>query len=246
MDNPESSGSQQRGWRQSMKGMMHNAKRAIKSTIKSSDALAPPLDNRLSRSQAKSDGATGHARTSSAPPANRPPLIIPHIAAQTVQQSTSSRPDTTLVSSQSAKSQTVANSVATVLSHSSKEQSGAPPNHDVKATGSLYLTEEDSVVPQNPPQSLQSSKIRGNIELIIEALQSAKEDVKKGQWQYTNSRGERVVVVERLGRILKGVQHYAGIVDVAIQHSPETTALIWAGVRFILQVSDKILPHADS
>ncbi|KAF8473824.1 hypothetical protein BDZ91DRAFT_339378 [Kalaharituber pfeilii] len=219
MDNPESSGSQQRGWRQSMKGMMHNAKRAIKSTIKSSNALAPPLDNRLSRSQAKSDGATGHARTSSAPPANRPPLIIPHIAAQTVQQSTSSRLDTTLVSSQSAKSQTVANSVATVLSHSSKEQSGAPPNHVVKATGSLYLTEEDS---------------------------SAKDDVKKGQWQYTNSRGERVVVVERLGRILKGVQYYAGIVDVAIQHSPETTALIWAGVRFILQVSDKILPHEDS
>jgi hypothetical protein len=39
-------------------------------------------------------------------------------------------------------------------------------------------------------------------------------------------------------KIVKGLDKYAGIVDVAIQHSPEITALVWAGARFLLQACE--------
>ncbi len=41
---------------------------------------------------------------------------------------------------------------------------------------------------------------------------------------------------ESVTRILKSLDKYTQIVDVAIQHSPEITALVWASARFILQV----------
>ena len=42
--------------------------------------------------------------------------------------------------------------------------------------------------------------------------------------------------VGRLRKILKTIYNYAGIVDTAIQHNPAITALVWAGVKAILQV----------
>ena len=43
-------------------------------------------------------------------------------------------------------------------------------------------------------------------------------------------------VGERMRRILKSVEDCAKIVDVAIQHHPEISSLVWAGARFILMV----------
>jgi len=40
----------------------------------------------------------------------------------------------------------------------------------------------------------------------------------------------------RLRRILKTIDSYGKIVDTAIQHNPVITALVWAGVKTILQV----------
>lgn len=42
---------------------------------------------------------------------------------------------------------------------------------------------------------------------------------------------------DKSDKILLGLQKVAEIGDIAIQHQPETTALIWAGVRFVLQVN---------
>jgi len=42
---------------------------------------------------------------------------------------------------------------------------------------------------------------------------------------------------DRWRKILKTIDSYAKLVDTAIQHSPAITALVWAGVRTILQVS---------
>ncbi|KAF8476005.1 hypothetical protein BDZ91DRAFT_202272 [Kalaharituber pfeilii] len=240
------------GLRQSLKGVMHDIKYGIKASFRKSDNLSPPLDRRLSRSRPKSPvGTERHSRTSSAPP-----------SVNTVhsQSSGSSNPVAALAPPaplQLAQTQTVDDNSVSGSSHSPKQQHNVetsvqpiqPQTTACSVTapviGSLQSPREHSVVPQIPLQNLQSNKIHGNIELIIETLQCAKDDVKKRQWQYTNRRGERIVVVEQLGRILKGVQHYASIVDVAIQHSPETTALVWAGVRFILQVSLNVLPHGD-
>ena len=38
--------------------------------------------------------------------------------------------------------------------------------------------------------------------------------------------------------MLRSVEDSAKFVDVAIQHSPEMSALVWAGVRPILMVGD--------
>jgi hypothetical protein len=48
----------------------------------------------------------------------------------------------------------------------------------------------------------------------------------------------KVVGVEsqRIERFLKIVEKYMTIVDVAIQYNPDITALVWAGVRFMIQV----------
>ena len=43
--------------------------------------------------------------------------------------------------------------------------------------------------------------------------------------------------MDRMTKILKSLDKYLTIVDVAIQHHPDITSLIWAGLRFILQVS---------
>jgi len=42
--------------------------------------------------------------------------------------------------------------------------------------------------------------------------------------------------VGRLRKILKTIHSYAGMVDIAIQHNPMITALVWSGLRAILQV----------
>jgi ribosomal protein S3 len=48
----------------------------------------------------------------------------------------------------------------------------------------------------------------------------------------------KIVGVEsqRIEKILKIVEKYMTIVDVAIQQSPDITALVWAGVRLTIQV----------
>jgi hypothetical protein len=46
---------------------------------------------------------------------------------------------------------------------------------------------------------------------------------------------------KRFHKIVKGLDTYARIVDVAIQHNPDITALVWAGARFLLQVRKFVL-----
>ncbi|KAF8448392.1 hypothetical protein BDZ91DRAFT_114074 [Kalaharituber pfeilii] len=101
--------------------------------------------------------------------------------------------------------------------------------------------------PQSAPQSalqstpsynnLPSNPTRDEIEGIIKDLHSVHTESKEKQWKYTNRLGQRVAVVERIGPILKCMESYANIVDVAIQHHPDITALVWSTVRVILKVA---------
>ena len=83
--------------------------------------------------------------------------------------------------------------------------------------------------------SLTSPSAEENIATVIKALNAIQEDDKKNRWGYT-WHGKRVVIVEHLGKILKTAERYSKVVDTAIQHQPEVTALVWAGVKAILQV----------
>jgi len=57
-----------------------------------------------------------------------------------------------------------------------------------------------------------------------------------GELKKTIDQGGNGPGVGRLRKILKIVDSYGRIVDTAIQHHPAITALVWAGVRAILQV----------
>ena len=75
-----------------------------------------------------------------------------------------------------------------------------------------------------------------NIRAVVKKLVTLQKDDKKKKWRYTY-RGKEVIVMERLGKVLKIVDNYSKVVDTAVQSNPQVTTLVWAGVRAILQVA---------
>lgn len=49
--------------------------------------------------------------------------------------------------------------------------------------------------------------------------------------------GKAVMTRGRVHMILTKLEKYTSIVGTAIQHSPEITSLVWAGMRLVLDVS---------
>ena len=72
--------------------------------------------------------------------------------------------------------------------------------------------------------------------MVVKKLTTLQEENKERQWSYT-WHGKEVIVMERLEKVLKVVDNYSKIVDSAVQSNPEVTALVWAGVRAIIQVA---------
>ena len=98
----------------------------------------------------------------------------------------------------------------------------------------LEIANQSLIDNKLPPLDLVQSAER-NMQCVIKDLEDAQANTKAKQWRYS-WRGREIIVVERLGKILKGVQKYAVIVDTAIQHNPTVASLVWAGARTILQV----------
>jgi hypothetical protein len=71
----------------------------------------------------------------------------------------------------------------------------------------------------------------------LNAAEEAHKRAKEKRWSYIDKTGKKIFVVERVGRVLKIFEKYAVVVDTAIQHNPDITALVWGATRFILQVS---------
>jgi len=86
------------------------------------------------------------------------------------------------------------------------------------------------------PEPEPDRDILASIHVTIEEIKSAQEVLQKKKWYYTDRNGNQVDVGERMRRILRSVEDCAKIVDIAIQHNPEITSLVWAGARFILMV----------
>ena len=78
------------------------------------------------------------------------------------------------------------------------------------------------------------------IHVTIKEIKDAQAVLLEKKWYYTDRHGQKVDVAERMRRILKSVEACAQIVDVAIQHHPDITALVWAGARFILMVRSSL------
>ena len=103
------------------------------------------------------------------------------------------------------------------------------------------------------PQTLSPLEIRQRTaELLKKRL--APEEVEKIKWGETTEEQAKDVVEkvhkslegkpEHTGKMYKTLQYidmYAKIIDVAIQHQPCITALVWAGVRTVIQVCGNFL-----
>ena len=89
----------------------------------------------------------------------------------------------------------------------------------------------DHGLPPLDGNTLSSTSSAENIQAVLDTLQSAQGEDQK----------VKLIGRDRLRRILRGVEKYTIIVDTAVQHGPEVTALVWAGIRGILQVSIQLL-----
>lgn len=77
-----------------------------------------------------------------------------------------------------------------------------------------------------------------SLEVEIAALQSLKD----GCTTYLSPGKDNKPIMTRatIHKILKKMEKYAVIGNIALQHNPNIVALVWAGVRFCLQVSYKL------
>lgn len=73
------------------------------------------------------------------------------------------------------------------------------------------------------------------MQAVVNTLIILENDNRKKGWSYTWG-GKKVIVVEQLGKILKQVTPYTKVLDIAIQANTQVRALVWAGVRAIMQV----------
>ena len=83
--------------------------------------------------------------------------------------------------------------------------------------------------------NLTSQSAEENIGAIVKGLNNLLESDKQKYWSYTWL-GKKVIVMERLREILKIVDKYSKVVDIAVQSYPQVAALVWACVRAIIQV----------
>jgi hypothetical protein len=91
------------------------------------------------------------------------------------------------------------------------------------------------------PEDLEGIEVEGGsrinlLEKLVEATEKKKEELDEMRWSYKNKEGEKVYFADHL---LRRLNKYASIGDIAIQHDPQVVALAWAGFRFILNVSYK-------
>jgi hypothetical protein len=108
-------------------------------------------------------------------------------------------------------------------------------------------------------QPLSQAEIRERTFFFLKDQLGPKELVGLGWDQYTRTTAkqanEAIVgvksLVERgsqsrwikLDKVLQYVERYCKIIDVAIQHQPDITALVWAGMRTCIQVCQLHISH---
>ena len=102
------------------------------------------------------------------------------------------------------------------------------------------------------PQTLSPLEIRQRTADLLKKRLTPRE-VEKIKWDETTEEQAKAVV-EGLQKSLEGkpehkgmyktmqyINKYSTIIDVAVQHQPCITALVWAGVRTVIQVGDRLL-----
>lgn len=58
----------------------------------------------------------------------------------------------------------------------------------------------------------------------------------ESQWKYTRKSGETVIIRDIFEKIIRWINIFKQVGDVAVQYDPMHAALPWAGIRFVLQI----------
>ena len=82
---------------------------------------------------------------------------------------------------------------------------------------------------------------RWPIDKQIDLIREARDGLADKQMIIQRSDGQVIIVREKINSVLKVMDKYMAIGNIASQHSPRITALVWAGVRLGLQVGNT--PH---
>ena len=138
---------------------------------------------------------------------------------------------------------TVASSTGPATSPTSSAATG-------QSAATLPTLAQTPSAPTTLPQTLSPLEIRQHTaDLLKERL--TPEEVERIKWDETTPEQARAVVEgvqkslegkpKHTGKMYKTLQYinkYSTIIDVAIQHQPCITALVWAGMRTVIQVGD--------
>ena len=73
---------------------------------------------------------------------------------------------------------------------------------------------------------------------LLQATDKSRQECIKKRWRYTRKIEETVIFVDLFRKIVKGIDLFKQVGDMAVQYDPVHAALPWAGVRFLLQVCD--------
>jgi hypothetical protein len=77
-----------------------------------------------------------------------------------------------------------------------------------------------------------------SVTTALHAANDARRESNDRRWKYVKRDGEEVILIDRFDKILMAIDRYSKTVDIAIQHNPEITSLVWASARLLLQVCD--------
>ncbi|CAI0649050.1 unnamed protein product [Colletotrichum noveboracense] len=71
---------------------------------------------------------------------------------------------------------------------------------------------------------------------LLELVQGKKQQCMERRWKFKLSNGEVVVIRDLFEKIVRWLQKFKEVGDIAVQYDPVHAALPWAGVRMLLQV----------
>jgi hypothetical protein len=78
---------------------------------------------------------------------------------------------------------------------------------------------------------------RASLEELLGVIEQRRQLCLQRRWKFKRRNGEVVFVRDILERMVKSVNKFKEIGDVAVQYDPSHAALPWVGIRIVLQVS---------
>ncbi|KFY32484.1 hypothetical protein V493_00153, partial [Pseudogymnoascus sp. VKM F-4281 (FW-2241)] len=72
---------------------------------------------------------------------------------------------------------------------------------------------------------------------LLTLTEKSRQECINKRWRYTRKSGETVIFRDLLGKIVKSLDLFKQVGDVAVQYDPVHAALPWAGIRLLLQIA---------